>query len=80
MATKSEREWLYVLEEQIKNQNGKLDSIEGKLDKFIATSEERYVTKDEFQVVRKLVYGAAGTILTLVLIAATYAASAYITP
>ena len=80
MATKSEREWLYVLEEQIKNQSSKLDSIEVKLDAFIRSSDERYVHVEEFKLVQRIVYGGAGIILTLFMTALVYIAAGYITP
>ena len=80
MSTKSEREWLYVLEEQIKNTNTKIDGIDLKIDTFIKSSDNKYVHVEEFKLVQRIVYGGAGIILTLFMTALVYIAAGYITP
>lgn len=66
------------MDEQIKNQGKKLDSIEHKLDNFISTSDFKYASASKVQRLEKVVYGAVGVVLSVVLIAMVIAASTYI--
>lgn len=50
--------------------NERTIQIQNKLDDFIARADREYVTKKEFNPIQKLVYGAVGIILTLILVAA----------
>jgi hypothetical protein len=61
-----------LMGKDIKDINEKLDGMTSKLDKFIESADRKYVNYDVFSPVRKLVYGAAGVILTVVITALIY--------
>lgn len=45
----------------------KIDGIEGKIDRMESHIDGRYVTQQEFEPIRNLVYGVVGTVLLSVL-------------
>ena len=47
----------------------RIDNLIERIDKFEKIAETRYVTRMEFTPVQKLVYGGAGIMLSLVLVA-----------
>ena len=47
----------------------RIDNLIERLDKFEQIAEARFVTRGEFTPVQKLVYGGAGIMLSLVLVA-----------
>ena len=47
----------------------RIDNLIERLDKFEEIAETRFVTRAEFSPVQKLVYGGAGIMLSLVLVA-----------
>jgi len=65
MESNSER--TSVLEANFVNMQKQLDSIENKVDKVIVIMEEKYVTKEQFSIVKNVVYGMVATILLWVL-------------
>lgn len=65
MANNSER--TSVLEANFATMQKQLDSIENKVDKVITIMEEKYITKEQFSIVKNIVYGMVATILLWVL-------------
>lgn len=65
MANNSER--TSVLETNFATMQKQLDSIENKVDKVITIMEEKYITKEQFSIVKNIVYGMVATILLWVL-------------
>jgi len=61
-----------LMGKDIRDINEKLGGITDKLDRFIEAADKKYVNYDVFSPVRKLVYGAAGVILTVVVTALIY--------
>jgi tetrahydromethanopterin S-methyltransferase subunit G len=56
-------ERISVLEANFVNMQKQLESIENKVDKVIVIMEEKYVTKEQFSIVKNVVYGMVATIL-----------------
>lgn len=55
-----------------KNQDDGFKDLKSKQENFVKEVKETYTRKDEFALVRTIVYGMVGTILTLVLTALVY--------
>ena len=58
--------------DKLKNIEDKVDNIGENLTKFIESADKKFVNYDVFSPVRKLVYGATGVVLTLVVSALVY--------
>jgi len=56
-----------VMAEQVKNIQKDVGSINGKMDELANKIDNHYVTKDEFNPVKSVVYGLVATILIAVL-------------
>jgi len=69
---KSDKEKIAILETKIDQVLQELKNIRYDMNQRREEVENRFVTKDEFKPVKKLTYGAAGLILSLVITALIY--------